>query len=139
MCDICGAGYAKKNSWRNHVDQHTPYFCSLCGKDFKSEAVLEQHIKMHEKPRLKCKLCPNSYTDRPHLSRHVRRDHKGIPFKCQHCDYENKNHRTVERHMDKVHKGLRVECEWSSCERTFISLEAMNIHYRKHLPTRKTF
>ncbi|CAH1242112.1 OVOL1 [Branchiostoma lanceolatum] len=90
------------------LNEARPYVCSLCGKDFAVQRMLNRHMKCHSATkRYKCEHCPKGFNDTFDLKRHVR-THTGIrPYKCEECGKGFTQRCSLESHYKKVH-GLTL-------------------------------
>ncbi|XP_078661836.1 uncharacterized protein LOC144905905 [Branchiostoma floridae x Branchiostoma belcheri] len=86
------------------LNEARPFVCSLCGKDFAVQRMLNRHMKCHSATkRYKCEHCPKGFNDTFDLKRHVR-THTGIrPYKCEECGKGFTQRCSLESHYKKVH------------------------------------
>lgn len=96
-CDICDKVRPSKRSLFNHMRnvhrvQETP--CSVCGKVFRTKALVQKHMIYHtETKRIhKCYMCPDRppYFTNVALQRHQRSHH--FQEKGYACDIDNCQH-----------------------------------------------
>ena len=90
----------------NHVDQsnNDPLKCSVCGKKFSLQRLLNRHMKCHsDVKRYSCAYCGKGFNDTFDLKRHIR-THSGVrPYKCAHCEKSFTQRCSLESHSLKVH------------------------------------
>ncbi|KAJ9635217.1 Zinc finger protein plag1 [Coniosporium tulheliwenetii] len=62
----------------------------------------ERHEAQHRRERnFKCEFCPKTFGQKPHLIKHVEKDHLGVREKCRFCDYTCTEQ--IRRHEQKAH------------------------------------
>ena len=58
------------------------YKCETCGKGFRTEAYLKQHMLIHATKMHKCNVCSAAFPRRDHLTRHKLSHDPVKKFKC---------------------------------------------------------
>ncbi|CAD6188136.1 unnamed protein product [Caenorhabditis auriculariae] len=78
--------------------------CSICGKKFGLQRLLNRHVKCHsDLKRYLCTFCGKGFNDTFDLKRHTR-THTGVrPYKCEHCEKSFTQRCSLESHLRKVH------------------------------------
>ena len=64
MCTQCGKQHANKTNIVHHVDQHiegVQYSCEYCGKVFKSQGGLNNHVTQKHRDERKLRMNTTSY------------------------------------------------------------------------------
>ena len=89
-CEICGKMFRKNAYLRNHLFQHTgerPFKCWECGLAFTLQSNLNRHKRIHTGKRsYECSLCDKSFSRRDTLNRHTKVRHNDEkPFPCPQC------------------------------------------------------
>lgn len=96
QCDICSKLRPTKRSLFNHMRnvhrvRETP--CNVCGKVFRTPALLQKHMMYHDETKRihKCPMCPDKpgWFTNVALKRHQKSHHLGIKeFECdaEYCD-----------------------------------------------------
>ena len=86
-----------------------PINCSVCGKKFSLQRLLNRHVKCHsEVKRYSCAYCCKGFNDTFDPKRHIR-THTGVrPYECSHCEESFTQRCSLESHSLKVH-GLAHE------------------------------
>lgn len=90
----------------NPADQsgNDPLKCSVCGKKFNLQRLLNRHMKCHsDVKRYSCAFCGKGFNDTFDLKRHIR-THSGVrPYKCSECEKSFTQRCSLESHSLKVH------------------------------------
>lgn len=71
MCDVCGRGFALKNTRDNHALRHSgvrPFACTLCSKTFLAKNKLRSHMKGHTGDII-CLVCSKTFSSQVGFSR----------------------------------------------------------------------
>ncbi|XP_055633762.1 zinc finger protein 502-like [Toxorhynchites rutilus septentrionalis] len=105
-CTTCGTYLKSRQGLKQHnrsIHSGYEHRCSMCGKRFATEEILDEHIAKHkltEKP-WKCELCPNSYINKPDLKRHLL-DHNPAtkPHECDKCGKRFSRSDQRDQHME---------------------------------------
>ena len=79
-CDKCGVNFSTKSNLTAHVKSvHLKiknHECEECGAAFSRKFILRRHVKgVHLKIKIKCHLCPMTFTQNGSLKNHIRRKH----------------------------------------------------------------
>ncbi|KAM7338184.1 hypothetical protein ACRRTK_001668 [Alexandromys fortis] len=88
-CEECGKRFKKNAGLSQHLRVHSrekPFDCEECGQSFKANTNLFRHQKLHssEKP-FACKACSRDFLDRQELLKHQRMHMGHLPFDCDDC------------------------------------------------------
>jgi hypothetical protein len=88
----------------NQMIGDDPLRCSVCGKKFSLQRLLNRHMKCHsDVKRYSCAYCGKGFNDTFDLKRHIR-THSGVrPYKCSHCEKSFTQRCSLESHSLKVH------------------------------------
>uniref|UniRef100_A0A1B6GJM7 C2H2-type domain-containing protein n=1 Tax=Cuerna arida TaxID=1464854 RepID=A0A1B6GJM7_9HEMI len=79
-----------------------PVFCEICGKEYKSKAILKRHRLTHfdEKP-FKCEICGASFKQQGTRNTHRRVHNSEGKFRCNNCEMTFKWKHVYARHAKK--------------------------------------
>lgn len=93
-----------KSNNNNSTSNPDPLKCSVCGKKFSLQRLLNRHMKCHsDVKRYSCAYCGKGFNDTFDLKRHIR-THSGVrPYKCAHCEKSFTQRCSLESHSLKVH------------------------------------
>ncbi|XP_069478119.1 zinc finger and SCAN domain-containing protein 2-like isoform X2 [Ambystoma mexicanum] len=110
---------------------HCTYICSECGKNFKSNAYLNIHKRIHTgaKPH-KCTECGKTFNQKTELVLHQRMHTGERPFKCAECEkcFIRNSDLIVHR---RLHTGERpYKCP--QCEEAFIRSSLLTMHQKRY-------
>ena len=135
-CFKCDASFMVKKYLIIHEKNHEKKKpqCPICGIKRCNDKILKQHIlSVHERDNpYKCHMCPSSFTDESHLTRHnsqVHEDNKIYKFSCSICDDKRNfsSYKGLVNHYKLVHEGKNpLKCD--ICEHTFYNFNSLKKH-----------
>ncbi|XP_028415584.1 transcription factor IIIA-like [Dendronephthya gigantea] len=107
--------------------------CATCGKEFKKNALLQQHVRRHtgEKP-YDCYLCDKKFDSKSHAQRHMNSHSKNtLLLSCtvEGCPKQFKFERTMKRHIQSTH--ILHKCTFEGCEMAFNKKFKLKKHMRE--------
>ncbi|VZI05217.1 unnamed protein product [Fusarium fujikuroi] len=118
--DGCDKDYIEDKHLKQHIKAvHTlerKHVCQKegCGKSFVTGTRLKRHQAVHEgEERFRCQDCGQSFRKKETLSKHVRKDHQGLPaLQCpeQGCRHAFESKAALKRHRDKDHGEAKFWC-----------------------------
>ncbi|KAF4425216.1 transcription factor IIIA [Fusarium acutatum] len=118
--DGCEKDYIEDKHLKQHIKAvHTlerKHVCQKegCGKSFVTGTRLKRHQAVHEgEERFRCQDCGQSFRKKETLSKHVRKDHQGLPaLQCpeQGCRHAFESKAALKRHRDKDHGEAKFWC-----------------------------
>ncbi|XP_032903499.1 zinc finger and BTB domain-containing protein 12-like isoform X1 [Amblyraja radiata] len=103
-CSECGADFEQREHLAAHMVTHRLYMCLLCGKVFKKNARLAQHINVHTgfKPYC-CAVCGRNFTQKRSLKDHMNVHNGDAPHCCSYCDMRFTHYNTLRVHLRDQH------------------------------------
>ena len=86
------------------------FVCNMCGKQFKSQKTLTQHIRdVHIEEDIPCSLCEKTFRTKKHLANHKFSKHKEKEsLQCDECSYNTKSGGNLKAHKKRVHEKISV-------------------------------
>ncbi|XP_063973447.1 zinc finger protein ZFP2-like isoform X2 [Diachasmimorpha longicaudata] len=104
--------------------------CPLCGKNFKKEQHVTQHLKTHEGKQWECDVCSKMFTTKYFLKKHKRLHSGEMPYQCNICNktftFQQSYHKHRLYHKDDKPHTCTV------CGRSFKELSTLHNHERIH-------
>ncbi|XP_069775706.1 zinc finger and BTB domain-containing protein 12-like [Narcine bancroftii] len=103
-CSECPAAFEQREHLAAHMVTHRLYMCLLCGKVFKKNALLAQHINVHTgfKPHC-CAVCGRTFTQKRSLKDHMNVHNGDAPHCCNYCDMRFTHYNTLRVHLRDLH------------------------------------
>ena len=124
-CKFCGLSFTRQNHLQKHEERHERIIppCPTCGKIFKSQTVLQRHLKKgHD--LFKCTQCTYKTKFQSNLKRHIEFTHEKT--------IENGFQKCSKCHMPLLPDQMESHvCELYSCEicgKQFNSSRALRLH-----------
>ncbi|XP_037811386.1 uncharacterized protein LOC119603426 isoform X2 [Lucilia sericata] len=116
-CENCNKRFTQRNKYNKHVASHQTkessitekHKCEVCGKVFKLNSLLRNHMVFHGERKHKCNLCLKSYYTSATLRHHIRTHSKDYRLMCDICGKEFLHYNNLKVHMTK-HTGDKVTC-----------------------------
>ncbi|XP_012526862.1 myoneurin [Monomorium pharaonis] len=123
-------GSSAKDDQTDVTNGDAGYTCPTCGKKFKKEQHVVQHLKIHEGKQWECDTCGKMFTTKYFLKKHKRLHSGEMPYKCKICDKSFTFQQSYHKHRlyhrdDKPHT-----C--ATCGRSFKELSTLHNHERIH-------
>ncbi|CAH1402182.1 unnamed protein product [Nezara viridula] len=127
---VAHAGGFGNSESDNSKQPHTKPACNICGKFFKKEIHLSQHMKAHDEKQWQCTICSKTFTTKYFLKKH-RRLHTGeTPYKCNTCSKSFTFQQSYHKHL-LYHNDEKPYC-CAQCGRLFKELSTLHNHERIH-------
>ncbi|XP_069319651.1 zinc finger protein 275 [Eulemur rufifrons] len=133
-CKECGKRFKKNAGLSQHLRVHSrekPFVCDECGRSFKVNTHLFRHQKLHtaEKP-FACKVCGRDFLDRQELLKHQRMHTGHLPFDCDDCGKSFRGVNGLAEHQ-RIHSGAKpYGCP--HCGKLFRRSSELTKHRRIH-------
>ncbi|XP_053984551.1 zinc finger protein ZFP2 [Hylaeus volcanicus] len=106
------------------------YNCPTCGKTFKKEQHVIQHLKTHEAKQWECDVCSKMFTTKYFLKKHKRLHSGEMPYKCNICNKTFTFQQSYHKHR-LYHKDDKPHT-CATCGRSFKELSTLHNHERIH-------
>ncbi|XP_072747099.1 uncharacterized protein [Anoplolepis gracilipes] len=123
-------GSFPKNGQIELTCSDTGYTCPTCGKKFKKEQHVIQHLKTHEGKQWECDTCSKLFTTKYFLKKHKRLHSGEMPYKCKICDKSFTFQQSYHKHRF-YHKDEKPH-SCATCGRSFKELSTLHNHERIH-------
>lgn len=117
-CEICGRGFTKAHSLRQHERTHTSerkFPCAICQRSFKLAGDATRHLATHE-------------------TREVRLSHT-----CPTCGRKCMGRKGLKEHICRRHSAPTITCPEPECTQRFHTARAQRVHYRAKHTNENTF
>ncbi|XP_050486669.1 zinc finger protein 525-like isoform X4 [Bombus huntii] len=104
--------------------------CPTCGKEFKKEQHVMQHLKTHEAKQWECDVCNKMFTTKYFLKKHKRLHSGEMPYKCNICNKTFTFQQSYHKHRLYHKDDKPYTC--TTCGRSFKELSTLHNHERIH-------
>ncbi|KAI4489395.1 hypothetical protein M0802_011150 [Mischocyttarus mexicanus] len=123
-------GFLSKDGDTSMGINNNGYNCPTCGKNFKKEQHVIQHLKTHEGKQWECDVCSKMFTTKYFLKKHKRLHSGEMPYKCNICDKTFTFQQSYHKHR-LYHKDDKPHM-CNTCGRSFKELSTLHNHERIH-------
>ncbi|KAG8508744.1 Zinc finger protein 275 [Galemys pyrenaicus] len=108
-----------------------PFACEECGRRFKKNAGLSQHLRVHSRDKpFACEECGRGFKVHTHLARHQRLHAADTPFACHACGRDFPGRQELLQHQ-RAHRGHPpFDCD--DCGKSFRGVAGLAEHQRIH-------
>ena len=140
LCSICGKDFLSAGCLERHMShyhqQGNLVSCDQCGKGYKDQARLTNHInRKHAGPyQFKrehlCVECGKVLSSKVNLDNHIYRFHSDNAIKCQECEREFRHPYDLVRHIGQVHTAKEKTERCTQCDKMFYNSKALQLHVR---------
>ncbi|XP_046392593.1 uncharacterized protein LOC124160671 [Ischnura elegans] len=132
-CKICEAQFGSIMELIAHRPAHVEEngcICVVCGKSFKKEQHLQQHLRTHEGKQWECDVCSKFFTTKYFLKKHKRLHTGEMPYSCETCGktftFQQSYHKHLLYHSDEKPHAC------NECGKRFKELSTLHNHERIH-------
>ncbi|XP_057325942.1 zinc finger protein 568 [Microplitis mediator] len=123
-------GSLTKDKDLNQVCCENGFNCPTCGKNFRKEQHVTQHLKTHEAKQWECDICSKMFTTKYFLKKHKRLHSGEMPYKCNICSKTFTFQQSYHKHR-LYHKDDKPHT-CTTCGRSFKELSTLHNHERIH-------
>lgn len=132
VCNVSGQKYKGSDRIEHSVIHSGEKInvCHICPNTFSRRSALLRHIRtVHIKDKqFSCKICDYKCCRKPHLLRHIKAVHfQEKPFACEFCDYKCSQNASLKTHVTAVHTQEKL-FSCSVCDRKFNRRENLRSH-----------
>lgn len=116
VCPVCQKVFKSEDMMQRHLRKfhEKTYPCDKCSKCYPSKLSLEEHKKSHEDDSyLQCSMCHLKYKRKIGLKYHEIRVHSDVDpkFMCDYCGKRFKLKLDLGVHIEKIHMGIAHICK----------------------------
>ncbi|XP_026843254.1 zinc finger protein 34 [Drosophila persimilis] len=135
QCVQCDKGFVNYTSLLLHQKTHTAptetFACPECEREFKAEALLDEHMRMHTQELVyQCAICREAFRVSSELVQHMKNHMGEKPFTCSLCDRSFTQSGSLNIHM-RIHTGEKpFQCKL--CEKCFTQASSLSVHMKIH-------
>ncbi|XP_035713854.1 zinc finger protein 525-like [Folsomia candida] len=145
-CALCEKEFKTRAKLERHILTHTtekPCKCTTCGKSFACMTAIKVHEMSHleksARPRLQCRICPQTFLSSRGLQHHIRVVHENQRnYLCRFCDKKFSTSQNLRGHVEARHLTDKVwihscdKCEYKSHSKVYLGQ-----HLRRHNATKR--
>ncbi|XP_017001692.2 zinc finger protein 358 [Drosophila takahashii] len=135
QCLECDKGFINYSSLLLHQKAHAApaeaFVCPECEREFKAEALLDEHMRMHTQELVyQCAICREAFRASSQLVQHMKNHMGEKPFTCSLCDRSFTQSGSLNIHM-RIHTGEKpFQCKL--CDKCFTQASSLSVHMKIH-------
>ncbi|KAH8367762.1 hypothetical protein KR084_002439 [Drosophila pseudotakahashii] len=135
QCLECDKGFINYSSLLLHQKTHSAptetFVCPECEREFKAEALLDEHMRMHTQELVyQCAICREAFRASSELVQHMKNHMGEKPFTCSLCDRSFTQSGSLNIHM-RIHTGEKpFQCKL--CDKCFTQASSLSVHMKIH-------
>ncbi|XP_017059287.1 zinc finger protein 250 [Drosophila ficusphila] len=135
QCLECDKGFINYSSLLLHQKSHAAptetFTCPECEREFKAEALLDEHMRMHTQELVyQCAICREAFRASSELVQHMKNHMGEKPFTCSLCDRSFTQSGSLNIHM-RIHTGEKpFQCKL--CDKCFTQASSLSVHMKIH-------
>lgn len=119
--------FSSADELQNHEDLLHSFKCHQCNKVFRTEALLQTHLKSHENEIHHCENCPKTFPQKKLLVEHQLKMHLK-KHRCPVCHNIYPRVEALNEHVAQDHEKLTC----FTCEVEFATLRGLKLHETMH-------
>ena len=121
----------------NHIKRFHPaggkFICIHCNKTFISRNKYTYHMKIHGTVKHACPECKKEFSKKSHLTNHVLIHTNERPFECDICHVKMKTKDYLRVHKKRVHGDMKKSHICDICDFAAVDKWGLKSHYRIHM------
>lgn len=108
-----------------------PFNCEICDRKFSQKNHLTTHLRIHARDKpFQCEVCDRKFTDKSNFTRHHLVHTGDRPFECEVCNKKFTHKGDLTKHS-RIHSGDKpFKCE--TCDQRFTQKNVLIDHIRVH-------
>ena len=138
VCSLCFQKFKQKYRLSQHVKtcRNSDCQCQKCGRYFRSQRLLNEHLKVHDQDRsnwkYQCSTCEKKFYKKSNLDSHVLKHTDVKAFVCPICSKSFKRMKALNDHKTTQHSSKRQSHLCSFCGKSFATQTGLRLHLAKH-------
>ena len=149
-CQYCGLKLTRRYTLKNHIlavhSNVAKFKCSICDREFKTNAQLLAHIRTchkeienTESPNMStCDKC-NKTMKTSYLKNHIKQVHGKKHFECDICGYAGALKTQLVSHYKHIHTKRMKDINCTLCDKSFYAKNDLKAHVSQVHEKRREF